>query len=54
MKYSISIPNRAKINKKRRKPAIDLNATRPKKISLSDINPVRGLLSTTVSYNGKR
>lgn len=34
MKYSISVPNRAKINKKQSKPAIDLNAKGPKKISL--------------------
>lgn len=33
MKYSISVPNRAKINKKRSKPAIDVNAKGPKKIS---------------------
>lgn len=48
MKYSISVPNRGKINKKRSKPAIDLNAKGPKKISLKDINPVRGQLSTSV------
>lgn len=34
MKYSISVPNRAKINKNWSKPAIDLNAKSTKKISL--------------------
>lgn len=54
MKYSISVPNGAKINKIWSKPAIDLNAKGPRKILLQDINPARGRSSTTVCYNGKR
>lgn len=48
MKYSISVPNRAKINKNGSKPAIDLNAKAPKMISFKDLNPVRGQLGTSV------
>lgn len=42
MKYSISVLNRAKINKNGSKPAIDLNAKGPKMISLKGLNAVRG------------
>lgn len=53
MKYSTSVPNRAKINKKWSKPPIDLNAKGPKKISLQDLNPVRGRLNVGKDANGQ-